>query len=108
MAGKNIHHFDDTNFETEVLKADTPVLVDFHAVWCGPCKMLAPIVAKMADDFEGKLKVGKVDIDAAPKLAQKYGIRSVPTVMVFQNGEKKAAHTGLARREKLLEMTGLG
>ena len=103
----NIHHFDDNNFETEVLQADTPVLVDFHAVWCGPCKMLAPIVAKMADEFEGKLKVGKVDIDAAPKLAQKYGIRSVPTVMVFENGEKKAAHTGLAKRDKLVQMAGL-
>ena len=103
----NIHHFDDNNFETEVLQADTPVLVDFHAVWCGPCKLLAPIVAKMADEFEGKLKVGKVDIDAAPKLAQKYGIRSVPTVMVFENGEKKAAHTGLAKRDKLVQMAGL-
>jgi thioredoxin 1 len=104
----NMHHFDDNNFETEVLQSDTPVLVDFHAVWCGPCKMLAPIVQKLADDFEGKLKVGKVDIDAAPKLAQKYGIRSVPTVMVFQNGEKTASHTGLAKRDKLLTMTGLG
>ena len=107
MAGKNIHNFDDNNFETEVLQADTPVLVDFHATWCGPCKVLAPIVEKLADEFEGKLKVGKVDIDVAPKLAQKYGITSVPTVMVFQGGEKKAAHTGVAKREKLVQMAGL-
>jgi thioredoxin 1 len=108
MAAQNVHTFDDTNFESEVLQADTPVLVDFHATWCGPCKVLAPIVAKLADEFEGKLKVGKVDIDVAPKLAQKYGITSVPTVMVFQAGEKKAAHTGVAKRAKLVEMTGLG
>jgi thioredoxin 1 len=78
------------------------------ATWCGPCKVLSPIVEKLADEFEGKLKVGKVDIDTAPSIAAKYGIRSVPTVMIFQNGEKKAAHTGLARREKLLELAGLG
>ena len=105
---KNVHTFDDQNFEDEVIKSDTPVLVDFTATWCGPCRMLAPIVEKLADDFEGKLKVGKVDIDVAPKLAQKYGITSVPTVMVFQGGEKKSAHTGVAKRAKLVEMTGLG
>lgn len=107
MAGKNIHIIDDQNFEAEVLQASTPVLIDFHATWCGPCKMLAPIVEKLADDYEGKLKVGKVDIDAAPKLASKYGIRSVPTVMVFENGEKKATHTGLAPRAKLMKLAGL-
>ena len=107
MSGKNVHDFDDTNFDSEVLKHSGPVLVDFHATWCGPCKILSPIVAKIADEFEGKLKVGQVDIDVAPKLAQKYGISSVPTVMVFQGGEKKASHIGVARREKLLEMVGL-
>ena len=104
---KNVNHWDDSNFDAEVLKATTPVLVDFHATWCGPCKMLAPIVEKLADDYEGKVKVGKVDIDAAPGLAAKYGIRSVPTVMVFEGGEKKAAHTGLAKRDKLLALIGL-
>ncbi len=108
MAGKNVHIIDDQNFEAEVLQAQTPVLIDFHATWCGPCKALAPIVQQIADDFEGKLKVGKVDIDAAPKLAQKYGIRSVPTVMVFENGEKKASQMGLAPRAKLLKLAGLG
>ncbi len=107
MASQNVHIFDDTNFETEVLQASVPVLVDFHATWCGPCKVLAPIVEKLADEFEGKLKVGKVDIDVAPKLAQKYGITSVPTVMVFQGGEKKASHTGVAKRDKLVAMAGL-
>jgi thioredoxin 1 len=106
MAG-NVHNFDDKNFDSEVLGVDGPVLVDFTATWCGPCRMLAPIVEKLADEFAGKLKVGKVDIDANPTLAAKYGIRSVPTVMVFAGGEKKAAHTGLAKREKLLELTGV-
>ncbi|HZO13178.1 MAG TPA: thioredoxin [Polyangiaceae bacterium] len=107
MAGKNVHIIDDNNFEQEVLQSDRPVLVDFHATWCGPCKILAPIVEKLADEFEGKLKVGKVDIDSAPRLAAKYNIASVPTVIVFDKGEKKAQHVGVARREKLVEMAGL-
>lgn len=108
MAGNNVHHFDDTNFEAEVLgHTGTPVLVDFAATWCGPCKLLAPIVEKLADEFEGKLKVGKVDIDQAPKVAAKYGIQSVPTVMVFEGGEKKASMVGVAKREKLVALAGL-
>lgn len=106
-SSKNVHEFDDNNFEEEVLKSSTPVLVDFHATWCGPCKILAPIVEKLADEFEGKLKVGAVDIDAAPKIAQKYGIASVPTVMIFENGEKKAQHLGVAKRDKLVALAGL-
>jgi thioredoxin 1 len=107
-ASKNVHLIDDKNFEQEVLKAPGTVLVDFTATWCGPCKILAPIVEKLADEFVGKLKVAKVDVDQAPAVAAKYGIRSVPTVMVFQGGEKKAQHIGLTKREKLLELTGLG
>ncbi|MCA9625106.1 MAG: thioredoxin, partial [Myxococcales bacterium] len=103
MAGQNVHEFDESNWETEVVGHTTgPVLVDFHASWCGPCKLLTPIVEKLAVEYEGKLKVGKVDIDAAPRLAQKYGITSVPTVMVFEGGQKKASHVGVAKREKLL------
>ena len=107
FASKNVHVFDEQNFDLEVLQASGPVLVDFTATWCGPCKVLAPIVAKLADEYEGKLKVGKVDIDSAPGLAAKYGIRSVPTVMVFENGQKKGSHVGLAKRDKLLQLTGL-
>jgi len=106
-ASKNVHAFDDQNFEQEVLKAAGPVLVDFTATWCGPCKILAPIVEQLADEFAGKLKVGKVDVDQAPGVAAKYGIRSVPTVMVFEGGQKKAQHIGLTKREKLLELAGL-
>ena len=104
---KNVHVFDDQNFEQEVLKASGPVLVDFTATWCGPCKILAPIVAQLADEFVGKLKVGKVDVDHAPGVAAKYGIRSVPTVMVFEGGQKKGQHIGLTKREKLIEIAGL-
>ncbi len=108
MAGQNIHNFDDANFESEVLgHSGTPVLVDFHATWCGPCKLLAPIVEQLANEFEGKLKVGKVDIDQAPKVAAKYGITSVPTVMVFEGGQKKAAMVGVAKRDKLVALAGL-
>jgi thioredoxin len=107
MASKNVHHFDDANFESEVLSSDVPVLVDFHATWCGPCKVLGPIVEKLADEFVGKVKIGKLDVDEAPRTAAKYGITSVPTVMVFQGGQRKATHIGLAKREKLVELVGV-
>ncbi len=95
MAGKNIHAFNDGNFESEVLKSDLPVLVDFTATWCGPCKALAPIVEKLADEFEGKIKVGKCDTDESKQVAMKYGVRSVPTVMVFRGGQVVDTMVGL-------------
>ncbi len=105
MAGsKNVIEVNDSNFESEVLKADRPVLVDFGATWCGPCKALAPIVDKIADENVGKVKVAKVDIDDSPGVAQKYGIRGVPTVLVFKSGEKKAQHVGLTTKENLLKL----
>jgi thioredoxin 1 len=109
MAGKsvNLREFNDQNFESEVLKSDVPVLVDFTATWCGPCKALAPIVEKLADDFAGKVKVGKLDIDAAPDVTVKYGVRSVPTVLVFKGGAKSGSHVGLTDRKKLLSLLGI-
>jgi len=107
MASKNVHTFNESNFEAEVLKSDVPVLVDFTATWCGPCRALAPIVEKIADEYEGKIKVGKLDIDEAPSVTAKYGIRSVPTVLVFQAGEKKAQHVGLTTRDKIVKMLGV-
>lgn len=107
MASKNVQTFNEMNFESEVLKSDVPVLVDFTATWCGPCKALAPIVDKVADEFQGKVKVGKLDIDDAPGIATKYGIRSVPTVLVFKNGEKTAQNVGLTTREKLVGLLGV-
>ena len=77
----------DQNFEQEVLHADMPVLVDFWASWCGPCQMLAPVIAEIAEEYAGKVKVGKVNVDEQPNLANRYGIASIPTVMLFKNGE---------------------
>ena len=91
MAGKNVIELTDANFDAEVLKSDVPVLVDFTATWCGPCKVLAPIVEGLADEFAGKYKVGKLDIDDAPGVTQRYGVRGVPTVMVFKAGEKNGS-----------------
>lgn len=107
MAGKNVHNLDEANFEAEVINHPGKVLVDFSATWCGPCKVLAPIVGKLADEFEGTLKVCEVDIDRAPRLAQKYGVASVPTVMVFEGGEKKGTIVGVAKRDKLVQLAGL-
>ena len=107
MAGKNVHEFTHTNFDSEVLQSDLPVLVDFTATWCGPCKALAPIVEKLADEYEGKLKVGKLDIDASRPIADKYKIRSVPTVVVFRGGQKTGEHIGLTTRDKLVKLLGL-
>jgi thioredoxin 1 len=104
MGSINVHTFNDKNFEDEVLKSDVPVLVDFTATWCGPCRQLAPIVEKLADEFQGKVKVGKLDIDDAPEVTKKYGVRSVPTVIVFEGGTKKGTQIGLATREKLVKL----
>ena len=89
--GKNVIDVSDSNFDAEVLKSESPVLVDFTATWCGPCKQLAPVVEKIADENVGKYKVAKVDIDDCPSITQKYGVRGVPTVMVFKGGEKKVS-----------------
>ena len=77
----------EKNFEAEVLSSNIPILIDFWAVWCGPCKMVAPIVEELATEYAGKLKVGKCDVDANQSIAIKYGIRSIPTLLVFKNGE---------------------
>ena len=83
---KNVSAATDANFEDEVLKADKPVLVDFWAAWCAPCRMVAPIIDEIADTYGSKIKVFKVDVDGNPATPSKYGIRSIPTIMLFKNG----------------------
>ena len=90
-----------SNFEAEVIKSDIPVLVDFWANWCMPCKMIAPALAELGTELEGKLKIGKVDVDAESDLAVEYGIESIPALFVFQNGEIVDRHQGLAPKEVL-------
>lgn len=77
----------DNNFSTEVLQSDKPVLVDFWAAWCGPCRMIAPIVEELAVEYDGKYKIGKMDIDNNPQTATQFGIRSIPTLLIFKNGK---------------------
>ena len=93
--------FTDQNFATEVLQSDKPVLVDFWAVWCGPCKMIAPSVEELANEFEGKAKVGKLDVDNNQDSAIKYGVRSIPTVLIFKDGKIKETIIGAVPKVQL-------
>jgi len=92
------------NFEEEVLKSDIPVLVDFWAVWCGPCKMLAPALEEIAKEYDGKVKVGKINVDEQIALAQKFGIASIPTVLVFKDGQVVNKSIGLVPKDALLAL----
>ncbi|MCM5662485.1 thioredoxin [Galbibacter mesophilus] len=86
----------DATFDEVVLKSDKPVLVDFWAAWCGPCRMVAPIIDQLSEEYDGKAVIGKVDVDANQEFAAKYGVRNIPTVLVFQNGEVVGRQVGVA------------
>lgn len=94
----------EQNFEQEVLKSDKPVLVDFWATWCGPCRMLAPTIEEIAREQEGIVKVGKVDVDEQPGLAAKFGISSIPTLMVFKDGKVTGSAVGMRPKSIIEEM----
>jgi thioredoxin len=95
MAGKNIITLTDDNFEKEVIESDTPVVVDFWATWCAPCRMFAPTFEEISNEYEGKVKFGKLDTDANPKTSMEYGIRSIPTVAYFKKGDKPKGTVGV-------------
>lgn len=97
MASEHVKEFTDQNFQEEVLGSSTPVLVDFWAEWCMPCRMLAPTIEKIAKDYAGKVKVGKLDTDANRDVAAKYGISAIPTVILFKNGEVAQKFVGLRK-----------
>lgn len=95
------------NFEEEVIKSELPVVVDFWADWCGPCKMLTPVIEELSKDFEGKIKVGKINVDEEEELAMKFKVASIPTVMKFENGEITKSSIGFRTREQLTEILEL-
>lgn len=89
------------NFKEEVLESDVPVLVDFWATWCGPCRMLAPVIAEIAEEYEGRTKVGKINVDEQPQLAAQFGIASIPTVMVFREGKVSGTVVGFRPKAQI-------
>ena len=107
MAGVNVKEFTDGNFEAEVLRSPEPVVVDFWAEWCQPCRMLGPTIDALATKYNGKAKIGKVDIDNNQKIAADFGIMAIPTVLVFKGGEKTAQNVGLTTRDKLVGLLGV-
>ena len=98
MAGANTATFTDQDFADLVLKSDKPVMVDFWATWCGPCVMAGPVVDELADDYAGKVVIGKLDVDANQATAQQYGVMSIPTVIMFKDGKEVARKVGFAGR----------
>lgn len=101
IVSESLVHTTDDNFEQDVLNVTEPVLVDFWAEWCGPCKMIAPILDEIADEYSGKVKVVKLDIDSNPAMPRRFGVRGIPTLMIFKNGEVEATKVGAVSKSQL-------
>jgi thioredoxin 1 len=101
MAGNAIFEVTDQNFDQDVLKSDKPVLVDFWATWCGPCRAIAPIVEELANEYQGKIKVGKMDVDRNQATPMRYGVRGIPTLLVFKDGQVKEQIVGYVPKEQI-------
>jgi thioredoxin 1 len=101
MSSEHLLHVTDDSFDAEVLKASGPVLVDFWATWCGPCKMIAPVLDELAEEYAGKLKICKVDVDANPNTAPKYNVKGIPTLIIFKNGNVEAKKVGAMSKSQL-------
>ncbi len=99
--------FNEDNFQSEVLESDQPVLVDFWAQWCGPCRQLTPVIEQLAEDNAGSVKVGKVDVDANQALSEKYGVQFLPTILLFKDGEVVESTQGAVPKDRLQEMINL-
>ncbi len=104
MAGDKVTHLTDGEFEAQALKADIPVLVDFWAPWCGPCKAIGPVIEELAEEFDGKVKIGKMNVDENPATPGKYSIRAIPTLILFKNGEIIDQITGAVGKTQLVAM----
>src|SRR5499426_3763170 len=104
--GANTIEITDDNFENEVLKSNTPVLIDFWAAWCAPCRAIAPVVEELAGEYAGKLKVVKMDVDANPQTPSRYGVRGIPNLIIFQNGEVKEQIIGAVPKAQLVKAIG--
>lgn len=96
--------FTTENFNAEVIESDKPVLVDFYADWCGPCKMMAPVIEEIAKEYEGKVKVGKLNVDDNPKISEQFDIMSIPTLIFFKGGQPANRSTGVIAKEKIVEI----